>query len=109
MKSRGIGKLTRSNYWRRLPHRCVKCKTRRTLVQLWSLYLRPPKCNACGYHRLKPCFDRLHTGRRFKCNCTGYHFPHRRGSKFCDHNERHAEHWEERMNEGLTSRSRPCA
>lgn len=24
--------------------------------------------------------------RRVQCNCGGYHFPHRKGSRFCEHN-----------------------
>lgn len=90
------GKLTRENFYRRLPHRCCRCQARRTLARRWSLYIRPPKCRVCGYARLKPCFDRLKQVRRQRCKCEGYHFPHRRGSRFCEHNPQYAEHQEHR-------------
>jgi len=35
-------------------------------------------------------------GKQQKCNCGGYHFPHRRGSKYCELNPHYAEHWTER-------------
>ncbi len=92
------GKLTRENYYKRLPHRCIKCNARRTLDRRWSLYMRPPKCLTCGYYRLRPCFDRLAAahGRKKACNCGGYHFRHRRGSKHCEHNQRAEQHYVER-------------
>lgn len=84
--------------YRRLPHRCVKCEHRKTLSRPWVAYTRPPKCEACGYHRLYPCRDRLpHRHGRIKaCNCGGYHFQHRKGSKYCHHNPNAELHWIER-------------
>ena len=77
-----------------IPHRCVKCEQRRTLTQLWERYQRPPACRGCGYYRLYACRDRLpgRWGGKHKCQCGGYHFPHRKGSRFCEANPRVAEH-----------------
>ena len=45
--------------------RCNHCRTRRASVQLFTRHLaQHPEC--------KPC------------TCGGYHFPHRRGSTYCD-------------------------
>lgn len=70
---------------RRMPHRFVKCEARKTLPKLWTEYIRPPKCQVCGYHRLYPCCDRLaeNWGRKRSCNCGGRWFKHRKGSKYC--------------------------
>lgn len=60
-----------------------------------SSYVRLPKCPHCGSktrHKLKserkvdPKYYPV--GRQDAsetCNCSGYHFPHRKGSKHCDH------------------------
>lgn len=84
--------------YQRMPHRCVKCEARRTLPKLWTEYIRPPKCRVCGYHRLYPCRDRLahRHGRLKACNCSGYHFRHRKGSKFCEFNPNFEQHCIER-------------
>ena len=84
---------------RRMPHRCVKCGARRTLPKLWSRYQRPPACRMCGYYRLYPCKDRLASrwGRKHKCDCGGYWFFHRKGSKYCHHNKDAEKHHAERV------------
>jgi hypothetical protein len=81
-----------------MPHRCVRCEARKTLSRLWTEYLRPPKCGVCGYPRLYPCPDRLASkwGRKHGCNCGGYHFKHRKGSKFCHENPNVEQHYIER-------------
>lgn len=72
---------------RAFPHRCVKCEHRKTLRRLWSLYVRPPRCESCGHYRLYPCRDRLASrNRKRNCHCSGYWFIHRRGSKWCERN-----------------------
>lgn len=83
---------------RTFPHRCVKCEARRTLQKLWSRYTVKPRCQVCGYYRLYPCRDRLPSrwGRRHLCGCEGYHFKHRRRSKYCEHHPKAAEHHAER-------------
>ena len=88
-------KLTRENYFKRLPHRCCKCQARRTLSKRWSLYVRKPKCHICGYARLKPCFDQLNR-RGQNCNCGGYPFIHRRRSKYCYEHPNAEQHHTER-------------
>lgn len=70
------------------PCRCWSCWSRRTLKKPLREYVRPPKCLVCGARKLFLCKDRLPSrrGRKQKCTCTGYHFPHRKGSKWCHEN-----------------------
>lgn len=57
-------------------------------------YARVRKCKACGKGELRVDYWRkrheLHqpskTCRPDHTGCAGYHFPHRRGSKWCDSN-----------------------
>lgn len=61
--------------------RCVRCDKRRALRHHPKWYLRAPKCTACGnrtYYITPP-----RGGER--CACGGYHFIHRKGSKWCEH------------------------
>lgn len=87
----------------RMPHRCVKCEARRTLPKLWTDYQRPPRGQVCGYYRLYPCQDRLahRWGRVKACNCGGYWFKHRKGSRFCYENPNAEKHWIERADPAL--------
>lgn len=84
-----------------VPCRCSRCNKRRTLAKHPKFYLREPKCRACGF-RLYICRDRLPArhGRKQKCNCGGWWFPHRKGSGFC---------WENPMAEKLHLELRPSA
>jgi hypothetical protein len=84
--------------YKRMPHRCISCGHRKTLSRLWSDYIRPPKCEHCGYYRLTPCRDRLaaNWGRKHACNCGGYWFKHRKGSRFCYQNPNAEQHYIER-------------
>jgi hypothetical protein len=49
-------------------------------------YVRPPKCkHGCGgttFYIDKSRYKR----KEQNCYCTGYHFIHRRGSPYCEHN-----------------------
>lgn len=68
-----------------MPHaRCSRCEARRTLARKPHEYIRPPRCRRCGANRYRLDVYRQ-TGRT---GCTGYHFPHRRGSKFCIFNKK---------------------
>ncbi|AWM87347.1 hypothetical protein C4E04_11785 [Microvirga sp. 17 mud 1-3] len=65
--------------------RCRKCEARRVLPRHPDDYLRPPRC-ACGAKSWR--IDRWMNTRDTSmhgagCNCSGYWFTHRRGSKFC--------------------------
>ncbi len=66
--------------------RCTndKCKKRRVLPTLPENYITPPKCKGCGkrsyrWDRWQEKYNATH-----KCDCGGYHFRHRKGSKWCE-------------------------
>ena len=72
-----------------VPHRCSHCETRHTFARRWDTYLRAKRCRSCKGQRFyvdtwmqkrKTDYRRLH-----KCQCDGYHFPHRKGSYWCIH------------------------
>lgn len=71
-----------------VPCRCWRCNTRQTKAKPLGEYVRPPKCKACGKPALFVCKDRLARkhDRKKLCNCSGYHFKHRKGSKWCQKN-----------------------
>jgi len=48
-------------------------------------YLRPPRCRQCGKKDTLRVdkWANSRPWRKYKCQCAGYWFPHRRGSKFC--------------------------
>ncbi|MBR8027804.1 hypothetical protein KDX27_22630 [Burkholderia cenocepacia] len=64
--------------------RCLHCEARRCLPRLLSQYVRPPRCRVCGkrLYRVDRWMNQRDT-RKMRCDCSGYWFPHRRGSLFC--------------------------
>lgn len=67
-------------------YRCTHrgCRRRVILARPLARYQRTPKCPEC----LRPITgheDRALKAqrRRERCGCDGYHFPHRKGSKWC--------------------------
>jgi hypothetical protein len=75
-------------YKRGWHYRCSreKCKARRTLPRRIEEYTIAPRCRACGGTALRWDRDRalVHMQRK-PCQCDGYAFLHRKGSKFCVH------------------------
>lgn len=66
--------------------RCRHCNTRRCLRRPIDQYYRVPACAVCGRRTWRA--DRWMNRRdttRCRCDCSGYWFPHRRGSLFCWH------------------------
>jgi len=66
--------------------RCRKCGSRRSLRLKPESYIRVPKCGVCGEANWRIDFYRMkrEKGRLSPtCYCSGYHFPHREGSLFC--------------------------
>lgn len=67
--------------------RCRNCQTRQVLAHPLSWYIRQPRCRSCGEQALRA--DKWMNERNTKqtrCSCSGYWFPHRAGSKWCDQN-----------------------
>lgn len=66
--------------------RCAKCRARRCLKRHPDRYERLPACRTCGHrtYRVDRWMNRRNT-TRMACICTGYWFPHRRGSLYCWH------------------------
>lgn len=82
---------------RSVPHRCDKCNGRQTLSRNYKKFVRKKRCKFCGSTWLYVCKDRLRSKNRLKnCDCGGYHFVHRRGSKFCHYNANVERHYVER-------------
>ena len=76
-----------------LPCRCHNringktCFTRKSLAQRPEHYVRQPRCPSCGAR--KWAIDKWRIkheiwGYGDTCNCGGYWFPHRKGSKYCE-------------------------
>lgn len=67
-------------------YRCThnNCRKRVILAYRLNHYIRKPKCPCCK-RELTGSVDRalIAQRRREVCGCDGYHFPHRRGSKWC--------------------------
>lgn len=59
--------------------RCVKCDARRMLNRKPKDYIQPPRCKRCGHNRYYLVPPR---GGKI-CDCGGYWFKHRAGSKWC--------------------------
>lgn len=76
-----------------IPCRCMKCWKRRNLPKYPAEYVTPPKCKQCGAPITYVCRDRWSKKdkRNIKCNCTGYMFQHRKGSKWCYYNVNYPE------------------
>lgn len=72
-------------------YRCTHrdCRQRITLTRRIEKYFRVPKCRGCG-RELTGQIDRepRQRAKRDVCGCSGYWFPHRRGSKWCDFSAR---------------------
>jgi hypothetical protein len=64
--------------------RCRQCQARRVLAHHPDWYKRIPKCRSCGAQDYRP----VKNYHRPVCECTGYHFIHRKGSKHCDFHPR---------------------
>lgn len=89
-----------------VPCRCltqingVRCHQRKSLARRPQDYIRQPKCPACGARRwyIDRYRLRIEMDRKQSCDCGGYHFIHRRGSKYCYHHPNaeinHAERYE---------------
>lgn len=69
-------------------YRCTHsgCRKRVVLARLREQYQNAPKCPDCR-RELTGRVDRALKRQRKRevCGCDGYHFPHRRGSKWCSH------------------------
>lgn len=66
--------------------RCRKCEARRCFPRRLVDYVRVPPCEVCGSRDWRS--DRWMNRRDVKamtCLCSGYWFPHRRGSLYCWH------------------------
>lgn len=63
-----LSSLSRKRY------RCAGCKKRISTENDMSHFF----CSKCGSAKAYPSFERV-------CRCDGYHFPHRKGSKWCIH------------------------
>lgn len=63
--------------------RCRRCDRRKLLPMHPDDYIRKRRCLWCGgdYRVDKWMQNRWKT--YVTCNCDGYHFPHREGSKYC--------------------------
>lgn len=89
--------------WRRdlnrIWHRCSResCKLRVTFSKHWENFIRPKKCCGCGGTRFRVDKWAMKASKKNKCNCGGYHFPHRKGSKYCYENPQAEKHWTDRM------------
>lgn len=66
-----------------VPCRCTKCGTRQTLGKLPKYYIRPRKCPKCGNEKWYVDKWMRTRGKKQKCNCEGYWFPHRKKGGFC--------------------------
>lgn len=68
------------------PHRCSRCKARRTLPRLFEHYARKPRCVVCNHKQWFLDKSRRRLSRQARCTCEGYWFPHRAGSACCNKN-----------------------
>ena len=78
------------------PCRCRRkaCQARQNKRYRPESYTRAPKCRACGkgllrvdeYRQRAERHNAAAVCRPDRTGCCGYHFPHRRGSKWCDAN-----------------------
>ena len=99
-------KGTKMSHTKKYPVRCltiingVKCGTRRSLSMRPSEYSpgRIPKCPHCGGTKwvIDTYRIRVEMAAGRTCACSGYHFFHRKGSKFCFHHPKEEENHSER-------------
>ena len=87
--------------YKRTPVRCTRCEARYTFSRAPELFVRPKRC-ACGNTKFYVDKWMLRRGTEQRCNCDGYWFPHRRKSKYCDHNPNVAEHSYQRWLDSLS-------
>jgi len=80
-------------------YRCnsKKCRMRVTLNKAKHLYVKEPKCKACGANLHCVEKERREYARRVKCTCDGWYFPHQRGCKWCNYYK--GEYTEEELRE----------
>lgn len=64
----------------------VRCYTSHNLKRKIEQYIRKPRCNGCGALLTYRDHFRERLNKQRKCGCDGYHFPHRKGSKWCEDN-----------------------
>lgn len=79
-----------------LRYKCSTCGTRRSTPELLAKH----KKKGCGGFRCPECRtwratykamqDHIKKHKHFPCTCGGYHYKHRRGSPYCEHNPRAA-------------------
>jgi len=75
------------------------CDARRSLRRNPQQYIHQPKCPKCGERNWAIDWHRVEKemGPLPMCNCTGgLHFPHRKGSKYCEWHPRFEEDCAER-------------
>lgn len=100
---RGVGEGCKMTF----PCRCYNrikgkvCFTRKSLRMRPEQYAdawRQPKCPSCGARKwhVDKYRVRKEMGWKPMCNCGGYHFYHRKGSKFCYHHPNAEQHHVER-------------
>ncbi len=70
-------------------YRCsrAKCRARRTLNKPVEMYVREPRCKACGGPLTPDAYrNTKELAPSRVCHCDGYPFAHRRGGGvWCDH------------------------
>lgn len=59
------------------------CHVRRSLNRLPQDYIRPPKCLSCGGRQWKWDKWQERKNKETVCDCQGYYWKHRKGSKWC--------------------------
>lgn len=75
------------------------CNCRTSLSKHPDDYVRPRKCLQCGSHKWGIDKYRMRNEHGKSCLCSGLHFPHRKGCKYCEHHPRHEQDWSERAGE----------
>lgn len=70
-------------------YRCNKCGRRFTLKRLKEQYIKERKCPNCQSFSIHHDKAKKKENKRKKCFCSGYPFPHRKGSApFCRYSKR---------------------
>lgn len=67
------------------PCRCKSCRRRKTVRKHPREYFRKPPSCCCGGQLSVDTFRLERENKKYKCSCTGLPFPHRKGSKWCNH------------------------